>query len=75
MLVVGANDFHASAEQKTMERTFAEHIRKETEKRLADRLQRYKQIETLAYKLFDASISVDRFAEAVFGIVNEEAKI
>ena len=74
MLVVGANDFHASAEQKTMERTFAEHIRKETEKRLADRLQRYKQVEVLAYKWFDGEITDKRMAEIVFGLINEEAQ-
>ena len=68
---MGADDYHVSVED--MERTFAEHMRKETEERKADRLQRYKKVEALACKWFDGEIDDKRMAEAVFGLINEEA--
>jgi hypothetical protein len=55
-----------------MERTFAEHMRKQIEARRKDRLQRYKKVEALAYKWFDGEIDDRRMAEAVFGLINEE---
>jgi hypothetical protein len=58
---MGADDYHVSVED--MERTCAEHMRKQIEARRKDRLQRYKKIEALAYR---------RMAEAVFGLINEE---
>lgn len=69
---MGADDYHVSVEG--MERTFAEHMRKQVEARRKDRLQRYKEIEALAYKWFDGEVTDRRMAEAVFGIVNEEAQ-
>ncbi len=69
---MGADDCHVS--QEDMERKFVEQIRKETEERKADRLQRYKKIEALAYKWFDGVIDDKRMAEAVFGLINEGAK-
>ena len=69
---MGADDYHVSVEG--MERTFAEHMRKQVEARRKDRLQRYKDIEALAYKWFDGEVTDRRMAEAVFGIVNEEAQ-
>ena len=68
---MGADDYHVSVED--MERKFVEQIRKETEERKADRLQRYKKIEALAYKWFDGEVTDRRMAEAVFGLINEEA--
>lgn len=68
---MGADDYHVSVED--MERTFAEHMRKQIEARRKDRLQRYKKIEALAYKWFDGEIDDKRMAEAVFGLINEEA--
>jgi len=67
---MGVDDYHVSQEQ--MEKVFIENIRRETEERKADRLGRYKQIETLAYKWFDGKITDKRMAEAVFGLINEE---
>ena len=67
---MGADDYHVSVEG--MERIFAEHMRKQVEARRKDRLQRYKEIEALAYKWFDGEVTDRRMAEAVFGLINEE---
>ena len=67
---MGADDYHVSVEG--MERTFVEHMRKQVEARRKDRLQRYKEIEALAYKWFDGEVTDRRMAEAVFGLINEE---
>ena len=68
---MGVDDYHVS--QEDMERTFAEYTRKRIEARRKDRLQRYKKVEALAYKWFDGVIDDKRMAEAVFGLINEEA--
>jgi hypothetical protein len=68
---MGVDDYHVS--QEDMERTFAEYTRKRIEARRKDRLQRYKKVEALAYKWFDGEIDDKRMAEAVFGLINEEA--
>ena len=68
---MGADDYHVSVED--MERTFAEYTRKRIEARRKDRLRRYKKVEALAYKWFDGEIDDKRMAEAVFGLINEEA--
>ena len=67
---MGADDYHVSVED--MERTFAEHMRKQVEARRKGRLQRYKEIEALAYKKYDGEVTDRRMAEAVFGLINEE---
>lgn len=59
---------------RLLEEAQMEHIRKETEKRLADRLQRYKKVEALAYKWFDGSIDGERGMEVIFGLINGEAR-
>lgn len=69
---MGADDYHVS--HQDVERVFVEKIRKETEERKADRLQRYKKIEALAYKWLDGEIDDKRMAEAVFGLINGEAR-
>ncbi len=60
--------------QEQIDQAFAEKIREEVLERSADRLRRYKRVEMLAYKWFDGEIDDKRMAEAVFGIVNEEAQ-
>ncbi len=55
---MGADDYHVSVE--------------DVEARRKDRLQRYKEIEALAYKWFDGEVTDRRMAEAVFGLINEE---
>ena len=67
---MGVDGYHVS--QEDMDRTFAEHMRKQIEARRKDRLQRYKKVEALAYKWFDGKITDKRMAEAVFGLINEE---
>lgn len=69
---MGADDYHVSVED--MEQVFVENIRRETEERKVDRLFKYKQIETAAYKWFDGEIDDKRMAEAVFGLINGEAR-
>jgi len=59
--------------QEQIDQAFAEKIYKEVAEREADRLRRYKRVEMLAYKWFDGAIDDKRMAEAVFGLINEEA--
>ena len=67
---MGADDYHVSMED--VEQVFVERTRKLVEEREAERLRKYKQVETLAYKWFDGKITDKRMAEAVFGLINEE---
>ena len=71
MLVMGVDDCHVSQEQ--IDQAFAERIRKEVAEREAELVRRYKRVEMLAYKWFDGAIDDKRMAEAVFGLINEEA--
>lgn len=71
-LLDGADD-HVSVERMVGKgKTLVEQTRTKREQEIMDN---YKQIETLAYKYFDGEITDKRMAEAVFGLINEEAKL
>ncbi|MDI9412752.1 MAG: hypothetical protein QM401_04145 [Bacillota bacterium] len=61
--VMGADDFHVSADIYRQTRTVREQKSLDT----------YKRVEELAYKWFDGEIDDRRMAEAVFGLINGEA--
>ena len=65
---MGADDFHVSAD---LHRLLHRQTRTESEQKA---LNTYKRVEELAYKWFDGKIDDRRMAEAVFGLINGEAK-